>query len=318
MLLSFVIPCYRSENTVAIVVDMIEKVMIEHISYEYEIILVDDGSPDKVWLSIKELCKKSSMVRAIQLSNNFGQHSALASGMKIACGDIIIGVDDDGQAPVQDVFKLVDKLNEGYDMVCAKYEDQKRGLFRKFGSAVNEWMANTLLNKPKDYQMTSFWAIKSFIKDELITCHTPNLYIAGYTLRVTHNVANVMLEAQHRISGKSNYTFGKLLGLWMNGFTAFSIKPLRLASLMGVFCAGSGFIFGLITAIKRLFNPSMQAGYSSLMAIILFIGGMLMIMLGLLGEYIGRIYMCVNGNPQYAIRNTINIKEKPDSKTTKV
>ena len=130
-------------------------------------------------------------------------------------------------------------------------------------------------------------------------------------LRSTRNISNVTVEHKDRREGESGYTLGKLLGLWFNGFTAFSEKPLRIATMVGMICACLGFLYGIYTVIKKLVNPMVPVGFSALMAAIVFIGGMLMVMLGLVGEYIGRMYICMNNAPQYVVREIVNEKEQP-------
>ena len=140
----------------------------------------------------------------------------------------------------------------------------------------------------------------------------PFPYLSGLLLRTTSKICNVDMIERERAAGVGHYTFIKSLKLWLNGFTAFSVKPLRISTVLGAICALIGFVFGIITVVNKLLHPEMQAGYSSTMAVILFIGGMIMMMLGMIGEYIGRIYICINNSPQYVIRNTINIS--PDQK----
>lgn len=305
--LSFVIPCYRSEHTIEGVVEEIRHTMSAKISeYDYEIVLVSDYSPDNVWEVIKALAMKDSKVRGLQLSKNFGQHSALMAGYGIAMGDIVITLDDDGQTPANEVFQLVEELEKGYDVVYGYYAERQDGLFRKFGTAVNNFMSETMIGKPKDVHLTSYFAARKYIIEEIIKYNNPFPYIWGLVVRTTKNISNVPITHRVRKDGTSGYTLGKLLGLWMNGFTAFSVKPLRIATICGCLCAAFGFIGIIYTIVMKLITPDMVAGYSSLMAVLLFIGGMLMLMLGLVGEYIGRIYICINNSPQYVIKERIN------------
>lgn len=313
MKISFVIPCFRSALTIENVVEEIISVMVRINISEYEIILVNDSSPDNVIDKIKMLCEKYSFIKGIELSRNFGQHSAMMAGFAYAKGDIIIDMDDDGQLPAEDIPRFLDKLNEGYDIVIGKYPKKKHSLFRNFGTIINDFMANVLINKPKDIFFSSYVAMRAYVVGEMLRYNNPYPYLAGLMLRSTNRITNIDVTHKERVKGKSGYTLLKLLSLWMNGFTAFSVKPLRLATFTGVICATIGFIFGIYTVIHKLVNPSTSAGWSSIMAVLLFIGGTVMLMLGLIGEYIGRIYICLNNSPQYVIRETVNIETSIDT-----
>ena len=308
-LLSFVIPCYNSSKTIKSVVDEIKETVAKLGTYDYEVILVNDCSKDNVYEVICELCDQNSKIKAINLSKNFGQGSAIMAGLNHVTGSIITLLDDDGQIPINELPKLLDKIQEGYDVVYGQYSTVKRNVIRNLGSSVNEFMARTLIGKPKDLYISSFFVCKKFVVDEVIKYKNPYPYMYGLILRVTRNIANVQVEHRKRQFGRSNYTLLKLFSLWMNGFTAFSVKPLRMASLAGVCCTGLGTLYGLYIVIKRLLNSDIPAGYSSLMAVILFVGGMIMLMLGMIGEYVGRIYISINNSPQYVIKQTINIVE---------
>ena len=306
-LLSFVIPCYRSEQTIASVVDKIIETVTNDGRYDYEIICVNDCSPDNTLDVLNRLADSNEKIIVLDLARNFGQHSAIMAGFNYV-SDIIVCLDDDGQTPPEECFKLIDKLNEGYDLVSAKYPKKKESLFRRFGSWTAKKMAENLINKPKDVDINSYYAVKRFVVDETIKYRNAYPYVQGIELRVTRNITCVDVEHRAREAGRSGYTLSKLIGLWMNGFTAFSEKPLRIASGTGALCAFAGFIFGIVIIIKKLLNPGVPVGYSSLMAVILFVSGFIMLMLGLIGEYIGKIYICINNAPQYVVRSARNVK----------
>lgn len=311
--ISYIIPCYKSENTIKTVIDEIISTM-ENSEYNFEIILVSDNSPDNVFEIIKLESKDNNFIKGIKLAKNFGQHAALMAGYRNAIGEIIISLDDDGQTPANEVFKLVEKLENGYDVVYASYNEKKHNILRNFGSKINDIMSEKLISKPKNLKVSSFFCAKRFVIDEMIKYDKPYPYLLGLVFRTTHSIGNVNVNHRERTVGKSNYNLKKLISLWMNGFTAFSIKPLRVATILGIAIAFVGFIFGAYTIINKLLNPKILAGYSSIMSALLFIGGMIMLMLGLLGEYIGRIYICINNSPQYVIRETVNIEESIDDK----
>lgn len=307
---SFIIPCYRSEKTIFHVVAEITDKMRQMARYEYEIILVNDCSPDGTFASIRRLCEENRNVKGISFARNFGQHAALMAGLRHAGGDYVVCLDDDGQTPADEVDKLLDKLEEGYDAVYAKYEHKHHSGFRNLGSKINELMTRVMLDKPADLFISSYFAVRRFVVEDMIRYENSYPYVIGLVLRATKNITNVVVQHRDREEGTSGYTLKKLLGLWLNGFTAFSVKPLRIATAIGGFSAGIGFIYGIFTIIKRLVNPDVPVGFSSTMAALVFFGGMIMVMLGLIGEYVGRIYISLNNSPQYVIRERLNIEEK--------
>lgn len=309
MKLSFVIPCYGSEKTIATVTKEIEETVATRPEFDYEIILVNDCSKDNVWFVIEDLCKNNSNIKGINLARNFGQQSALMAGYGKVTGDLVVSLDDDGQSPASDVFKLVDKLLEGYDVVYAYYPERKHSAFRNFGSKVDKWMEQALVDRPKGLKSSSFHVMRRFIIEEVTRYQNSFTYLGGLVFRSTRNIASVPVEQRERLEGRSGYTLKKLLKLWINGFTAFSVKPLRISTGMGIFTAFAGFVFALVTIIRKIVNPSIQAGWSSLMSVNLILGGVILLMIGLVGEYVGRMYMCINQAPQYVIRETRNMEE---------
>lgn len=303
--ISFVIPCYRSEQTLRGVVGEIRDMVDQLKSYEWELILINDCSPDDTWRVIRELHQEDTAhIHGVNLAKNFGQHAALMAGFRYATGDMVVCLDDDGQTPADEADKLIGQLEAGSDVVYARYDHKKHSTFRNFGSWVNEQMARFLLGKPKELYVSSYFAAKRFVIDDMIRYENSYPYVIGLVLRATKNISNVTVCHRERETGTSGYTMKKLLGLWFNGFTAFSIQPLRIATVVGGLCAGAGFLYGIYTIIKRLINPNVPMGFSSLMAVLVFIGGMIMLMLGLIGEYIGRIYISMNNSPQYVVKET--------------
>jgi glycosyltransferase involved in cell wall biosynthesis len=304
--ISFVIACYNSEKTLRTVVEEVcNTLLIENL--EYEIILVNDGSSDRTLDIIKKLCESNSKIKGINLSKNFGQQHAIIAGFNFVKGNLVAYCDDDGQSPVSELNKFILKINEGYDMVFAKYPNQKRGFFNGIGAYLNNKMLKYLFNKPTDLSFGNFWIAKKFIVDEVIKCKNPRLYLGGVFLSITSNMANVECMQRKRLNGKSNYSFLKLVTVWLNGLTAFSIAPLRIASFTGGIIALIGIFYLIYIIFDKLTNPNILIGYSSLMSVILFIGGMLMMMMGVLGEYIGRIYSNMNTLSQFVVQQKINI-----------
>ncbi|MCR4990817.1 MAG: glycosyltransferase family 2 protein [Lachnospiraceae bacterium] len=303
MKISFVIPCYRSENTLSSVIEEIENKMKTMSGYDHEIILVNDCSPDRTFEVIKDIASKHDNVKGLSLSKNFGQHSALMAGFHYVTGDIVVCLDDDGQTPADEADKLISAVEAGADVAYARYAHKKHSFFRNFGSRVNDRMTRIMLGKPKDLHISSYFAAKRFVIDEITKYTYAFPYVMGLVLRTTKNIVNVDVNHRNRTVGESGYTFGKLMSLWFNGFTAFSIKPLRLATGAGITFAVVGFVYGIYTIIKKIFiqPPELVTGFSALMSAVVFIGGMLMLMLGLVGEYLGRVYISMNNSPQYVI-----------------
>lgn len=308
--ISFVIPCYRSAKTIGHVIAEIETTMKTLPQYTFDMILVNDCSPDDTWEVIRQLEAERDNLLGVNFAKNFGQHAALMAGFRYSDGDIVVCLDDDGQTPADEVGKLLAEIEAGRDVVYAKYEHKKHSAFRNFGSCVNELMAQFLLGKPKELFVSSYFAARRFVVNDMIQYDNSYPYVIGLVLRATRNISNVTVNHRERETGRSGYTVKKLLGLWLNGFTAFSIQPLRFATLVGVLCAVCGFLYGIYTIVKKLVVPDVPMGFSSTMAALMFIGGMIMLMLGLIGEYIGRIYISMNNSPQYVVRETTEKKEK--------
>lgn len=301
--ISFVIPCYRSENTIAKVVDEIKSEMAaKRPADDYEIVLVNDCSPDGVWNVIEKMASTEDNVIGVNLAKNFGQHSALLAGYGKCSGEYIVSLDDDGQTPLDSLNDLISKMEEGYDVVYAYYREIKQNLFRRFGSWIAELMGKIMLSPPKDLKGSSFFVARDFVVREMCKYKNAFPYLVGLVLRTTRKIAWVETQHRSRLEGTSGYSFARLLGLWLNGFTAFSVKPLRMSTFLGFFFAFLGFAFSIVVVIRRLLGLTTVDGWSTIIALILIIGGCILVMLGLIGEYIGRIYICINDSPQYVIK----------------
>lgn len=304
-LLSFVIPCYHSAATLPAVTRQIRQTVLADGRYDYEILLVNDNPADDTWREICRLKQEDPKIFGICMSRNFGQASALMAGYRHVRGDIVVSLDDDGQTPPAEVFRLIDALDEDTDIVYASYPAKHHSVFRNFGSRVNDWMATWLMGKPKDLYMASYYAARRFVIDEMVKCENPFPYVDGLAVRSTCRFKNVPIDHQDRTEGESGYTFMKLLRLWLNGFTAFSVKPLRVATVMGMVFSLVGFLCAMLVIVRKIILlDGIDAGWSSIVSIVLLLDGILMMMLGLIGEYVGRMYMTMNKSPQYIIRTT--------------
>ena len=303
---SFVIPCYRSEKTISLVVEEIDLEMKKGNCSDYEIIMVNDCSPDGTWRVLQELAKQDGRRVCVNLAKNVGQHAALMAGFGQCRGEYVVTSDDDMQTPINEIWALRKKLDEGYDVATSLYTEREGfSLGRKLGTLMNNIMSRWLIDAPKGVYASIFLMARKFVIDEIVRYDNPYPYLAGLVFRTTHNVANVEMKQNPRAGGSSGYNFWKLFSLWMNGFTAFSLKPLRIADVLGVITAMVGFIMGLVIIIRKITNPSIAAGWTSIMSINLLLSGIMMLMLGLIGEYIGRLYICINRTPQYVIRDIV-------------
>ena len=307
--LSYVIPCYRSEHTLAAVVEEITRTMAAMPQYDYEIVLVNDCSPDGTLNTIRSLVAADPHVQGVDLARNFGQHAALMAGFHQCSGDIIVCLDDDGQTPADEVGKLLDKIEAGYDVVYASYDNKRQAGWRNLGSWVNSKMTEIMLGKPPELVVNSYFAARRFVVDEMLRYEHCYPYVIGLVLRSTKHICNVPVHHRAREEGRSGYTLGKLLGLWMNGFTSFSVKPLRIASYFGTLSAVAGFLYMIYIIINHFTRHTAPLGWASTTALLLLLGGVILLVLGLIGEYVGRIYMCANNAPQYVAREYLHHEE---------
>lgn len=300
--ISIVIPCYRSGENIRKVVSRIDEVLTKE-DLSYEIIMVNDGSPDNTFEIIDDIASKRTNTLAIDLARNKGQHAALMAGFHYAQGDYIITHEDDGQSDAAYIPQMVEKLIAGYDVAALTFTDRgKRSLFRRFGSFVEETTSEWMIPRPKGIYVPIFFAAKRFVIEEVLKYDQPFPYLEGLILRSTYNIALVEGNQKERMDGASGYTLTKLIRLWLNGFTSFSIMPLRLATVLGFSFAGVGVLMGLYIAFRKLIHHHTVPGWTSTVSSMLLMFGLVLTMLGLIGEYVGRIYMCINKTPQFLVR----------------
>lgn len=310
--ISFLIPVYNSEKTIGLVVERIVNTMKE-LENEccYEIVLVDDGSRDNVYSVCCRLSAEMPFVRAFKLSRNFGQANALMAGINQITGDYLVCLDDDLQTPPEEIPHLYKTLKDGgFDVVYGYYEHKQHSAFRNFGTRLNGMMQTFILNKPAGINTSSYFIAKRYLVDVVKEYDKPFPYLPGLFLQVTSSVASIPIHHEERSIGRSGYGIVKLLELWLNGFTNFSVKPLRLASFMGFIIAFCAFIMMIVLFISKLTGFDIQEGWTSTVIIILFVGGVQLLSVGLLGEYIGRIYLSVNQTPQFVIKE--NSEQRQD------
>lgn len=304
--IGFVIPCYKSSQTIESVIQEIE-FSINSLNLDYEIILVNDSSPDNTFEVISRLALNNKKITAVNLAKNFGQHSAIMAGFSFLSQDVnyVCCLDDDGQTPADEFQKLYNEILNGVDVVYAKYKVKEHSLFRNFGSKINSMMAEFLIGKPKELYVSSYFLARRFVIEKICEYEHSYPYLIGLVLRTTKNIKNVEVQHRSREIGESGYTLSKLLKLWMNGFTAFSIKPLRIATILGGISAAIAFLYGIYAIINKFMNPAVPLGWSSVIAAIFFMGGLILVVLGMIGEYLGRCYISINQAPQYVVREIV-------------
>lgn len=311
MLYSIIVPCYNSALTIRKVVELTSLELNKLNKNQYEFILVDDHSPDggKTLCELKALANEYSYVKVVSLAQNSGQHNAVMAGLNIASGDVLIAMDDDLQTHPSQLPKLFEEFDKGFDIVYGYYPEKKQSPFRNFGSYINYMSVRILIGKPKDMKTSSFWIIRKFVRDYIIQYKSPYTHLQGLFLRTTRNISCVPVEHFEREHGKSNYTLKKLMQLWSN-IMGYSIVPLRLAKYCGIFLSFGGLLGALYIFIRKLLVPATAVGWSSVMVAILFFSGIIMLFMGVIGEYIGRMFLGMNHEPQYVIREVYSQQSK--------
>ena len=302
---SFVIPCYNSSESIRHVVELTMEEMEKMNRREFEFVLVNDySSSTKTMPVLKKLAEEYPCVTVLNLAKNAGQHNAIMAGLNYAKGDILIGMDDDMQTHPSQLPYLFEELEKGYDIVYGYYPEKKHSAFRNFGSWVNYISVRILIGKPKELKTSSYWVARKFVRDSVIEYQAPYAYIHGLFLRTTRNISCIPIQHFQREEGESNYTFKRLLKLWSN-IIGFSITPLRLTEYCGFGLSLLSIIAAVVVLIRKILNPAMALGWPSLMIVICFFSGIQLMFLGLIGEYIGRMFLGLNRQPQYVIREVI-------------
>lgn len=315
MFVSVVIPCYNSQATIGKVVDLVTEEFAKNPGYDCEFVLVNDHSKDGTFGAIRALAQQRENVKGVDLLRNFGQHNALMAALAYAEGDYILGMDDDMQTHPSQIFKLIAKIEEGYDLVYGVYPRKKNSFLKNLSSKLNEVSSRILLGRPKEILSSNFWIITRAVQREAVKYTSYNPYIDGIFYRTTHNIGNVTVEHFKRESGSSNYTLRKLVRLWL-AYWNYSVIPLRISSALGMLSALGGFIAAAVIVIKKLISPNIPVGWASIICIMVTFFGLVLMALGIMGEYLGKMLLTLNHTPQYIVRETVNIKESADEKRT--
>lgn len=307
--LSVVIPVYGSAAILPELVRQIHHALTGQLFSEdqFEIVLVNDCGPGDSWSVIKTLAESRNYLKALSLRKNAGQHNAIMAGLNFASGDVIVMMDDDLQHSPDDIFSLYSKVAEGYDVCYASFRSRHHATWKIIGSAFNDRVAQYLLKKPRGLYLSPFKAIRREIRDELIKYQGPHVYLDGLILTVTANIASVEVEHHPRHGGDGGYNFHKSLSLWLKMATNFSIAPLRFASVLGLGFAVFGMLLAVYFIAQKMISDSLPSGWTSLMVILLIMGGIQLLAIGAIGEYLGRVFLSINKRPQFVVASTINL-----------
>lgn len=302
--LSVVIPVY---NSAAIVAETLAKVMkvLRNAEVEAEIILVNDGSPDDSWIVIRELALREKSICAIDLLQNYGQHTAVLCGLAHSSGEFIVTMDDDLQNPPSEIIKLLVKIEEGYDLVFARFEQKRHSRFRRAGSRIIGYLNKKIFGKPDDIVLTNFRIFTRETALRVLNYRTNYPYIPGLLLKSAGKIANVTTEHHSRKEGKSNYNILKILQLVGRLLFNYSSFPLRLVSAMGIVVSLLSFIAGLLYAGKSLFLGVAVQGWTTIVVLLSFLLGFVLVILGIMGEYIARILSQLATDQPYQIREIV-------------
>ena len=300
--LSLVIPVYNGSRTIGPLVEQTAKIFG---STSFEIVLVNDGSADDSETVCAQLAEKfPQTVTFVHLSRNFGEHSAVLAGFTQARGRYVAVLDDDGQNPPEEVIRMLDELKrKNYDVVYGHYIEKKHSWFRNLGSRFNDRIATLMLHKPKDLYLSSFKVMNRFLVNEIIKYRGPYPYTDGLIYRVTRNIGQIPVEHRVSQSGQSRYTLRRLVRLWLNMFLNFSIQPLRISVYVGLFASCLSIVALVAILIDKLWiTKNVTLGIPTVLGSIVFFAGIQLMILGLVGEYLGRLYLDHTGTPQYVVR----------------
>jgi len=301
--ISIIVPVYNSEDNLIELNNQIKQNLKD---INYELILVNDQSKDNSWQVINKLTNKYKNIIGINLRKNSGQDNAIFAGIQYAVGEYIVIMDDDLQHSPSDIIKLYEEIRKGYDVCYANFDKKKQALWKNIGSWLNGKMAEIIIDKPKNIYLSPFKIIKKDIIDEVKLTNYLYPYIDGIIFSITNNITQIDVKHYDRFSGVSNYTLLESIKVFMKLATGFSVFPLRVASFIGALTAMFGFMLGLYFIIEYFLNSSSLEGWTSMIVVMLFLGGIILMSLGIIGEYLGRIYLSINKKKSYTIKENNN------------
>jgi undecaprenyl-phosphate 4-deoxy-4-formamido-L-arabinose transferase len=303
--ISIVIPVYNSSS----IIEELHKHISNALSVSYEIIFVNDCSKDDSWQKIISLSNHHPAITGINFRKNSGQDNALLAGLRIVKGNYCVIMDDDLQHDPNDILKLYTECKKGYDVCYANFITHKQSAIKNIGSSANGKMAELLVSKPKGIYLSPFKIINRSTVSEIAKFAGPYPYIDGIILTITQNLSQIDVEHKPRLSGKSNYTFSKSVSVFMKLFTGFSVLPLRLATITGCIATFTGFILLLKYLYDYYIAKNFIEGWTTVVVLIILFGGLILITLGIIGEYIGRMYLTLNNKPQYSISEIVKSEQ---------
>jgi undecaprenyl-phosphate 4-deoxy-4-formamido-L-arabinose transferase len=274
---------------------------------DYELVLVNDGSPDKSWSEIKKAARSNKRVIGMNLRKNSGQDNALMAGFSAVTGDYVVIMDDDLQHDPADIEQMIQALERsGQDVCFANFSTKKETLWKRIGSWLNGKMAEIIIRKPGHIYLSPFKVLRREIIDEIVKYVGPYPYVDGLLFTITQHVTQMDIEHHKRFAGEGNYTFLKSLLVGLKLMTGFSVFPLRVAIITGFIVSISGFALSLFFFLRYFIAGEQVVGWTSLIMVTLILGGMILIALGLVGEYVGRSYLQLNKKPPYSIVEIFN------------
>jgi undecaprenyl-phosphate 4-deoxy-4-formamido-L-arabinose transferase len=300
--LSIVVPVYRGAATIERLVEALSDL---DPAGGLEVVLVNDGSPDNSGDVCRALLGTARVpVVYIEHARNYGEHNAVMTGLRHASGDFVITMDDDLQNPPEEVVKLYDHARlGGWDVVYTRYAVKQHAGWRNLGSRFANRVADRLLDKPKGLYLSSFRCMSAMVVQAVTRYSGPYPYVDGLIMQVTQRIDSIEVRHLPRLEGRSNYTVVRLVRLWLNLATSFSLAPLRLAIFAGLGLSVLGAIGAVATIGEALFVHKTPSGYASTMTVLLLVSGVQSMILGVLGEYVGRTFLSANGKPQGTIRS---------------
>ena len=302
--LSVVIPVYKSEECLPLLLRRLSESLPGHFK-SFEVILVVDGSPDRSFEVIKELAPAYPFLRAYQLRKNVGQDNAIMAGLVHAKGDLVAIMDDDLQHDPSDLPVLAAKVREGWDCCFAEFKVKHQAWWKNLGSRFNGRVASILLGKPHDLYLSPFKVLTGGLVREVVAYRGPYPYVDGLIVLNSSRLTQIPVEHHSRASGRSNYDLKRSVRVWLKLATGFSIYPLRAITFFGFLSSALSIIGGFWIIVRHLSVGSHVEGWASLMVTGTFLGGIQLVCLGMIGEYVGRAYLLSAGHPIYGIRDSV-------------